>query len=126
LEKKGACSAGVRRQYAGAAGKITNCQLGVFLAYAGPRGGALIDRELYLPRSWTADLGRLAAAKVPEGTRFRTKPQLLKAMIERGIAAGIPFGWITADEAYGPQRAAARLPPEEQGIAYVLVSKNQP
>jgi SRSO17 transposase len=119
FEKKGACSAGVQRQYTGTAGKITNCQLGVFLAYASPRGRALIDRELYLPRSWTADEGRLAAAQVPEDRRFRTKPQLLQAMIERAVAAGVPFSWVTADEAYGdngPLRAFF----EEEGIAYVL------
>ena len=119
FEKKGACSAGVQRQYTGTAGKITNCQLGVFLAYAGPKGRALIDRELCLPRSWTGDDGRLAAAKVPDDTPFRTKPQLLRLMIERAAAAGIPFRWVTADEAYGdngPLRAFL----EERGIAYVL------
>jgi hypothetical protein len=94
-------------------------RLGVFLAYAGPKGRALIDRELYLPRSWTGDEARLAAAKVTEGTAFATKPQLLRLMIERAIAAGIPFGWVTADEAYGdngPLRAFL----EEQQVSYVL------
>ena len=119
FEKKGSCSAGVQRQYTGTAGKITNCQLGVFLAYASAKGRALIDRELYLPRSWTADDGRLAAAKVPDGTEFRTKPQLLRLMIERAVAAGVPFGWVTADEAYGdngPLRAFL----EQERIGYVL------
>jgi SRSO17 transposase len=119
FEKKGSCSAGVQRQYTGTAGKITNCQLGVFLAYASAKGRALIDRELYLPRSWTADDGRLAAAQVPDGTEFRTKPQLLRLMIERAAAAGIPFGWVTADEAYGdngPLRAFL----EQERIGYVL------
>jgi SRSO17 transposase len=119
FEKGGCRSAGVQRQYTGTAGKITNCQLGVFLAYAGPKGRALVDRELYLPRSWTGDGQRLAAAGVPEDTVFRTKPQLLELMIERAVAAGIPFGWVTADEAYGdngPLRACL----EERGIAYVL------
>ena len=119
FEKKGASSAGVQRQYTGTAGKITNCQLGVFLAYASPRGRALIDRELYLPRSWTSDQGRLAAAKVPEETGFRTKPQLLKAMIERAIAAGVPFSWVTADEAYG-DNGPLRSYLEEQRLGYVL------
>ena len=73
----------------------------MFLAYASPKGRALVDRELYLPRSWTGDGQRLAAAGVPEGTGFRTKPQLLQLMIERAATAGIPFGWVTADEAYG-------------------------
>lgn len=101
FEKKGDRSAGVQRQYTGTAGKITNCQLGVFLAYASPKGRALVDRELYLPRSWTGDESRMAAAQVPPGTSFRTKPQLLQVMIERAITAGIPFRWVTADEAYG-------------------------
>lgn len=119
FEKGGSASAGVQRQYTGTAGKITNCQLGVFLAYAGPKGRALVDRELYLPRSWTGDGPRMAAAGVPPETGFRTKPQLLQLMIERTAAAGIPFGWVTADEAYGdngPLRACL----EERGIAYVL------
>jgi DDE superfamily endonuclease len=88
FEKKGTGSAGVQRQYTGTAGKITNCQVGVFLAYASRAGRALIDRELYLPRSWTADRGRCAAAKVPAETGFATKPQLLQAMIERVLSAG--------------------------------------
>jgi SRSO17 transposase len=119
FEKGGCRSAGVQRPYTGTAGKISNCQLGVFLAYASPKGRALVDRELYLPRSWTGDGQRLAAAGVPEGTGFRTKPQLLQLMIERAATAGIPFGWVTADEAYGdngPLRACL----EERGIAYVL------
>jgi SRSO17 transposase len=119
FEKKGARSAGVQRQYTGTAGKITNCQLGVFLAYASPKGRALVDRELYLPRSWTADEARLAGAGVPDGTGFRTKPQLLQAMIERAIAAGTPFGWVTADEAYG-DNGPLRAWLEEQQVSYVL------
>jgi SRSO17 transposase len=94
FEKGGTRSAGVQRQYRGTAGKITNCQLGVFLAHAGPKGRALVDRELYLPRSGTGDARRLAAAGVPEGTGFRAKPQLLELMIERAVTAGIPFGWV--------------------------------
>src|SRR5580700_5714244 len=119
FEKGGCRSAGVQRQYTGTAGKITNCQLGVFLAYSGPKGRALVDRELYLPRSWTGDRQRLAAAKVPSETPFRTKPQLLRLMIERAVAAEIPFGWVTADEACGdngPLRAFL----EEQQVSYVL------
>jgi SRSO17 transposase len=119
FEKKGACSAGVQRQYTGTAGKITNCQIGVFLAYASPKGRALIDRELYLPRSWTGDEARLAAARVPGGSQFRTKPQLLRLMIERAVAAGIPFSWVTADEAYG-DNGSLRDFLEEEEIPYVL------
>jgi hypothetical protein len=119
LEKGGSRSAGVQRQYTGTAGKITNCQIGVFLAYASPKGRALIDRELRLPRSRTGEPERLAAAKVPEGTAFRTKPQLLQLMIERAIAAGIPFRWVAADEANGdngPLRAFL----EERQVSHVL------
>ena len=101
FEKGGTRSAGVQRQYTGTAGKITNCQIGVFLAYASGQGRALVDRELYLPRSWTGDPLRLAAAGVPAGTGFATKPELLQQMIKRAAAAGMPFGWVAADEAYG-------------------------
>lgn len=119
FEKKGACSAGVQRQYTGTAGKITNCQLGVFLAYATPKGRALVDRELYLPRCWTEDADRLAGAQVPDGTRFRTKPELLRRMIERALAAGTPFSWVTADEAYG-DNGPLRGYLERETIPYVL------
>lgn len=120
FEKSGACSAGVQRQYTGTAGKITNCQIGVFLAYAVPGGGrALIDRDLYVPRSWAGDPERCAAAGIPAGTAFATKPQLARAMIERAAAAGIPFAWFTADEAYG-DNGPLREWLEEAGIAYVV------
>ena len=72
--KKGTRSAGVQRQYTGTTGKIDNCQLGVFLAYASSRGRALVDRELYLPTSWTEDPGRCASADVPDGVGFATNP----------------------------------------------------
>lgn len=103
FEKKGRRSAGVQRQYTGTAGKITNCQIGVFCSYVNPgKQRVLIDRELYLPASWFAATDRLADAGVPEGTRFATKPELAWRMIER--AADDPllsFGWVTGDEAYG-------------------------
>jgi SRSO17 transposase len=101
--KTGVHSAGVQRQYTGTAGKITNCQVGVFLAYAVPATGArvLVDRELYVPRSWTEDRDRCAAAGVGQDITFATKPALAQRMIERAVAAGLPFGWFTADEAYG-------------------------
>src|ERR1700734_1645360 len=72
--KKGTRSAGVQRQYSGTAGRVENCQLGVFLAYAGPRGRALIDRELYLPRSWTEDRERCQAAGIPDEAGFAARP----------------------------------------------------
>jgi SRSO17 transposase len=101
--KSGVHSAGVQRQYTGTAGKITNCQVGVFLAYAVPATGArvLIDRELYVPRSWTGDRDRCAAAGIGRDIEFATKPALARRMVERAISSGLPFGWFTADEAYG-------------------------
>jgi SRSO17 transposase len=120
FEKKGTCSAGVQRQYTGTAGKITNCQIGVFLAYASGRGRALVDRELYLPRSsWSDDPVRRGRAKVPSHVGFATKPQLLQAMIERAIAAKVPFGWVTADEAYGDNGPLRRFL-DQRRINYVL------
>jgi SRSO17 transposase len=102
--KKGVKSAGVQRQYSGTAGRTENCQIGVFLAYASPRGHALIDRELYLPESWTVDRDRCRAADIPDEVGFATKPRQVIAMLERTLAAGVPFAWFTADEAYGQAR----------------------
>jgi SRSO17 transposase len=103
--KKGVRSAGVQRQYTGTSGKVDNCQLGVFLAYASPRGRALIDRELYLPKSWTGDRDRCAAAGVPDEVEFAAKPAQAVFMLERALEAGVLHGWVTADEAYGQNRA---------------------
>src|SRR4030095_9995957 len=102
--KKGDRSAGVQRQYTGTVGKHENCQVGVFLAYAAPGGVALVDRDLYLPKSWTHDRARCRAAGVPEEGGFQTKPQLGQAMLERALAAGVPFGWVTGDTVYGGDR----------------------
>src|SRR5579871_6774531 len=89
--KQGKASCGVGRQYTGSAGKITNCQIGVFAAYVSRRGHAFIDRALYLPKSWTADPARLRAAHVPEGVTFATKPVMAASMARRAIAAAVPF-----------------------------------
>jgi SRSO17 transposase len=99
--KKGKSSAGVQRQYSGTAGRTENCQVGTFLAYASDRGHALIDRELYLPASWTDDRERCRAAGIPDEVGFATKPRQLMAMLARAFDAGVPFSWVTADEAYG-------------------------
>jgi SRSO17 transposase len=99
--KKGRRSAGVQRQYSGTAGRVENSQLGVFLAYAGETGRALIDRELYLPASWIDDLDRCEDAGIPADRVAQgvlTKPQ---AMIGRALAAGVEAGWVAADAAYG-------------------------
>ena len=116
--KKGARSAGVQRQYSGTAGRTENCQAGVFLAYASAPGHALINRELYLPRSWAEDRERCREAGIPDETEFATKPQLTQAMISRALEAGVPFAWFTADEAYGQAKwLQAWL--EERDVSYV-------
>jgi SRSO17 transposase len=120
--KKGTKSAGVQRQYSGTAGRIENCQVGVFLAYASRRGRALVDRELYLPKQWATDAARRAEAHVPEQVGFQTKPQLAQAMVERAVDAHMPAGWVTADEVYGSD-ARLRSFLEEHDLAYVLAVK---
>jgi len=99
--KQGKASCGVSRQYTGSAGKITNCQIGVFAAYVSARGHAFIDRALYLPKSWTGDPARLAATHVPETVTFATKPAQAVQMIWRALAADVPFTWVAADAVYG-------------------------
>jgi SRSO17 transposase len=117
--KKGTRSAGVQRQYSGTAGRTENCQVGVFLAYASKYGHALIDRELYLPQSWMEDPQRCRAAGIPPEAEFTTKPGQAQAMIARAVAAGVPFSWFTADEAYGQAKwLQAWL--EDQDIWYVM------
>jgi SRSO17 transposase len=117
--KKGMCTVGVQRQYTGTAGRIENSQVAVFLAYASPRGYALIDRELYLPRCWTDDAGRRAAAGVPEHLRFATKITLARRMLARALDAGTPAAWATADEFYGG-KAKLRRDLQAAGVGYVL------
>jgi SRSO17 transposase len=116
--KKGNASCGVARQYTGSAGKITNCQIGVFAAYVSRHGHAFIDWALYLPREWTSNAARLAAAHVPSDVRFATKPQLGARMIARAIAAGVPFAWVTADTVYGV--GAVEMALRKAGKGYVL------
>jgi SRSO17 transposase len=119
--KKGRMSVGVQRQYSGTAGRIENCQLGVFLTYATPDGArAFIGRRLYLPeKSWAADRQRCRRAGVPDQVGFATKPELAAQMIGEAIVAGVPFGWVTGDEAYG-QNPGLRSFLEERDIAYVM------
>jgi SRSO17 transposase len=121
--KKGVRSAGVARQYTGTTGKVDNCQIGVFLAYASSRGRALIDRELYLPTSWTEDRDRCTRAGVPDEVRFATKPQLGIAMLERAHRAGVLSGWVTADEAYG-QNPTFRAWLAAHQVPFVLATRN--
>jgi SRSO17 transposase len=123
--KKGDKSAGVHRQYSGTAGRIENCQIGVFLAYAGRRGHAFLDRELYLPMAWCAKPARCQAAGIPADVPFRTKPALACAMLERALDAGVPAAWVTGDEVYGGDRTL-RMMLEERGQPFVLaVRRNE-
>jgi SRSO17 transposase len=116
--KQGRSSCGVGRQYTGSAGKITNCQIGVFAAYVSGTGCALIDRQLYLPKDWTASPERRIAAHVPDGIRFVTKPEIAAQMIERALAAGVPFAWVATDTIYGVGRIEMLL--RRAGKGYVL------
>jgi SRSO17 transposase len=121
--KQGKASCGVARQYTGSAGKITNCQIGVFACYVSRHGHAFIDRALYLPKAWTEDPARMKATHVPEKTAFATKPALAVAMIERAIAAAAPFAWVAADSVYGV--GDVEKPLRQAGKGYVLgVAKN--
>jgi SRSO17 transposase len=117
--KKGTKSVGVGRQYSGTAGRIENCQVGVFLGYASKKGRALLDRALYLPKEWADDAGRRKAAGVPEAVAFATKILLGRRMIERAIAAGVPARWVTADAVYGSDYHF-RVTAEGLGLGYVV------
>ena len=116
--KQGKSSCGVGRQYTGSAGKSTNCQIGVFCAYVSRHGHAFIDRALYLPKTWTDEPARCAAAHVPEAVGFATKPRLARAMIERALAAHVPFSWVAADTVYGVGEIETVL--RRAGRGYVL------
>ncbi len=125
--KQGRASCGVGRQYTGSAGSpkrggfaagITNCQIGVFAAYVSWHGHAFIDRALYLPKAWTDDPARLAAAHVPDEVGFATKPRLARRMIERAMAAGVPFAWVAAGSVYGVSELEMAL--RRAGKGYVL------
>ncbi len=105
--------------YVGCVGKVEQAQVGVFLAYASPKGVAFLDRALYLPEEWTDDPARCQRAGIPEGVGFATKPQLAQTLLARARAAGVPAGWVTADRVYGDDRSL-RIWRETQEQAYVL------
>src|SRR3712207_940796 len=121
--KQGKASCGVSRQYTGSAGKITNCQIGVFAVYVSDKGHAFIDRRLYLPKAWTEAPERLAAARVPQAVRFATKPRLAVDMIERAMQADVPFTWVTADSVYGVGEVEAALRRGGKGQVLGVTSK---
>jgi SRSO17 transposase len=122
--KKGEHSAGVARQYSGTAGKVENCQIGVFLGYASPLGHALLDRELYLPKGWTDDRARCRQAGIPADRPFATKPQLARQLLTRAFAAGVPAQWVTGDSVYGNDRRL-RIWLEDRPQPYVLAVSGQ-
>lgn len=122
--KKGNKSVGVQRQYSGTAGRIENCQVGVFLALVGSRGRALIDRQLYLPKAWCDDADRLHEAGVPEERTFATKPQLARQMIGRALEQGLRPKWVLGDEVYGSDSKTRRFL-ESRGQPYVLAVSSQ-
>jgi SRSO17 transposase len=117
--KKGTATVGVQRQYTGTAGRIENAQVAVYLTYAGARGHAMIDRELYLPKSWTTDPDRRTRAGVPENIEFCTKPALAEGMLIRALNAGVPARWVAGDEVYGAD-PALRAELEARRVGYVL------
>lgn len=124
--KKGRKSAGVQRQYSGTLGRIDNCQIGTFLAYVNSIGDrVLVDRELYIPEdSWFGDPERCQEAGIPGKATFATRPQQVRTMIQRTLAAELPFSWFAADEEFG-QNTGLREFLEEEKIAYVMaIPKN--
>jgi len=122
--KKGGHSAGVARQYSGTAGRIENAQIGVFLAYAGGNGHALIDRELYLPKKeWCDDPSKRAETAIPEAVTFATKPALASRMIGRALDAGLPCAWVLGDEVYGSDRRL-RMELERREQPFVLAIRS--
>ncbi len=123
--KKGTDSVGVQRQYSGTAGRVENCQVGVFLTYATPAGRTFLDRELYLPKEWAADDERRRRAGVPETTEFATKPQLAQRMLARAFAAGVPCAWVTGDSVYGGDLGLRRWLERERRPYVLSVAKDE-
>jgi SRSO17 transposase len=117
--KKGQQSAGVQRQYSGTAGRVENCQIGVFLVYYTARGHTFLDRALYLPRSWTEQVPRCQAAAIPDTVGFATKPRLARQMLQRALDTGVPARWVTGDSVYGSDSQFRHFL-ESRQLAYVL------
>jgi len=117
--KKGNKSVGAQRQYSGTAGRIENCQIGVFLSYTSIYGHTMLDRALYLPKSWIQDRERCREANIPEEVKLATKPELAIQLIERALNAKIPISWFVGDSVYGSSRKL-RAFLEEQRKAHAL------
>ena len=124
--KKGTKSAGVARQYSGTAGRIENSQIGVFLAYASPRGQAFLDRALYLPKAWAEDAPRREDAGIPSDIEFATKGDLAQTMLARAFAADVPAAWVTGDEIYGNDGDLRRWLEAEQRPYVLAVARTHP
>ncbi len=122
--KQGKASCGVARQYTGSAGKITNCQIGVFASYVSRHGHAFIDRALYLPKAWTDDRTRMTKAHVPAAIGFATKPALALTMMERAIASDVPFSFVAADSVYGVGDIEMALKRASKGYYVLGVNAN--
>ncbi len=121
--KKGTHSVGVARQYSGTAGRIENCQVGVFLAYASRYGQTLIDRQLYLPKEWVEDEARRTSAHIPQSQAFATKPAIAAKLIADALDAGVPCAWVLADALYGSDSKLRRML-ESRGQPYVLAVRS--
>jgi len=121
--KKGTRSVGVARQYSGTAGRIESCQIGVFLAYASRYGHALIDRRLYLPKSWAEDIERRERVSVPEDVAFATKPMIAREMLEQALDSGLACAFVLADTVYGSDYKLRQML-EERGQPYVLAVRS--
>jgi SRSO17 transposase len=124
--KQGTKSVGVQRQYSGTAGRIENCQIGVFLAYATPRGCAFLDRALYLPKEWATDAARREEAGVPDEVTFATKPSLAQTMLARALDAAVPVAWVTGDSVYGNDRRLRVWLEERQQPFVLAIRANEP
>jgi SRSO17 transposase len=124
--KKGTKSVGVKRQYSGTAGRIENCQIGVFLAYASPHSRAFLDRALYLPEEWADDPARREEAGIPATVTFQTKPELAQQMLARALAAAVPASWVTGDEVYGGARRLRLWLEAEQQPFVLAIKRNEP
>lgn len=121
--KKGEHSVGVARQYSGTAGRIENCQIGVFLAYASRFGQALIDRRLYLPAAWAEDRARRSKTQVPDEVTFATKPEMARDLIAAALDGGVRCAWVLADALYGSDTRLRRML-EARGQPYVLAVRS--
>lgn len=124
--KKGSKSVGVARQYSGTAGRIENCQIGVFLAYASPRGRAFLDRTLYLPKAWVEEAARREEAGIPPEVTFATKGELARVMLARAFTAGVPAAWVTGDEIYGNDGGLRRWLEGAQRPYVLAVARSHP